>query len=247
MHIAILTDVHANLEALSACLAHAESLGARQFAFLGDHVGYGADPAAVVDTIRERIGRGAIAVAGNQDRAVAASERKPLGEDARRVVEWTRGQLGADQIAFLRNLPLTEERDGRLYTHANAWAPEGWEYVTGPIEAGRSIRATACRITFCGHVHEPTLYHMTAAGRVLAFSPVPGTGIPLGSSRRWLAIPGSAGQPRDGNPAACYALFDDDREVLTYFRVPYDHETAAAKVRAAGLPESLGTRLRIGT
>jgi diadenosine tetraphosphatase ApaH/serine/threonine PP2A family protein phosphatase len=247
MHIAILTDVHANLEALSACLAHAESLGARQFAFLGDHVGYGADPAAVVDTIRERIGRGAIAVAGNHDRAVAASERKPLGEDARRVVEWTRGQLGADQIAFLRNLPLTEERDGRLYTHANAWAPEGWEYVTGPIEAGRSIRATACRITFCGHVHEPTLYHMTAAGRVLAFSPVPGTGIPLGSSRRWLAIPGSAGQPRDGNPAACYALFDDDREVLTYFRVPYDHETAAAKVRAAGLPESLGTRLRIGT
>jgi diadenosine tetraphosphatase ApaH/serine/threonine PP2A family protein phosphatase len=246
MHIAILTDVHANLEALTACLAHAEHQGARQFAFLGDHVGYGADPAAVVDTIRERIEGGAIAVAGNHDLAVAGSVRMPMQEDARRVVVWTRGRLRPDQTELLRLLPLTQERDGRLYVHANAWAPAQWEYVTGPVEAGRSIRATSCRITFCGHVHEPTLYHMTTAGRVLAFSPVPGTGIPLGSSRRWLAIPGSSGQPRDGNPAACYALFDDTREVLTYFRVPYDHEAAARKVRAAGLPESLGLRLRIG-
>ncbi len=167
-----------------------------------------------------------------------------MQDDARGVVEWTRRELGAAQIEFLKGLPLTEERDGRLYAHANAWAPSGWEYVTGPVEAARSIRATPCRITFCGHVHEPILYHMTAAGRVLAFQPVPGTGIPLGPSRRWLAIPGSAGQPRDGNPAACYALLDDARDVLTYFRVPYDHETAARKVRAAGLPESLGLRLR---
>ncbi len=93
----------------------------------------------------------------------------------------------------------------------------------------------------------PTLYHMTAGGRVLGFRPVPGTGIPLGPRRRWLAIPGSAGQPRDGNPAASYALFDAARDVLTYFRVPYDHETAARKVHAAGLPASLGLRLKVGS
>jgi diadenosine tetraphosphatase ApaH/serine/threonine PP2A family protein phosphatase len=139
------------------------------------------------------------------------------------------------------------EESGRLYVHANAWAPDGWEYVTSPFDAGRSMRATRCRLTFCGHVHTPALYHAAFDGRASAFVPVPGTGIPLGPQRRWLAIPGSVGQSRDGNPAAAYALFDDAAGVLTFHRVPYDEQVPLRKIRDAGLPLSYNARVEAGT
>jgi diadenosine tetraphosphatase ApaH/serine/threonine PP2A family protein phosphatase len=88
---------------------------------------------------------------------------------------------------------------------------------------------------------------MGARGHPLAFDPVSGTPIPTGKHRQWLAIVGSAGQPRDRNTAACYALADLARERVTFFRVPYDYETAAQKIRAAGLPERLARRLERGT
>ena len=246
MRTAVLTDVHANLEALSACLSHAERNGAERFIFLGDHVGYGADPGLVVDMIRERVARGGLAVLGNHDLAVIQTPGEGMHAAARTAIQWTRERLTADQLQFLAALPLTVREDGHFYVHANASAPGQWEYVTGVYDAGKSIRATDCRITFCGHVHTPALYHMTADGRVFAFTPVPATSIRLGLRRRWLAIPGSTGQPRDGNPASCYALFDDDAHALTYFRVPYDHVTAARKIREAGLPEFFGVRLQVG-
>lgn len=246
MRIALLSDVHANREALAACLEHAERRGAERYVFLGDLVGYGADPGPVVDTIRSLVGRGGLAVLGNHDLAVTREPGRQMTPDAERVVEWTRSQLDAAQREFLAGLPLQVEENGRLYVHANAWAPAHWEYITEAFDAGRSIRATSCRLTFCGHTHEPSLYHMTAQGRASGFRPVPGTAIPLGQRRRWLAIPGSVGQPRDRNPAACYAIFDDSPGAMTFFRVPYDFESAALKIRQAGLPEFFGARLVVG-
>jgi diadenosine tetraphosphatase ApaH/serine/threonine PP2A family protein phosphatase len=172
--------------------------------------------------------------------------------EAQHVIEWTRAHMSAAQLAFLTALPLTQEDGHCLFVHANAWAPEEWDYVDGALEAGRSLRATQCRYTFCGHMHEPMLYHMathirtTQMGMVGEFVPVPDSPIPLMPQRRWLVIPGSVGQPRDGNPAACYAMFDDETLELVYHRVPYDHETAAAKIRAAGLPDELAARLAEG-
>jgi diadenosine tetraphosphatase ApaH/serine/threonine PP2A family protein phosphatase len=246
MRIAILSDIHANREALAACLEHARRSNPDRYVFLGDLVGYGADPGWVVDTVMSLVERGGVAVLGNHDLAVTMGPAPLMHSDAQRAIEWTRGQLSEAQLEFLASLPLTAEEEGRLYVHANAWAPQDWEYITGVFDAERSLRATSSRLTFCGHVHEPTLYHMTAIGRVFGFIPVAGIGIPLSSPRRWLAIPGSAGQPRDGNPAAGYALFDDATNVLTYFRVPYDVETAARKIHEAGLPLSLGLRLQVG-
>jgi diadenosine tetraphosphatase ApaH/serine/threonine PP2A family protein phosphatase len=101
-------------------------------------------------------------------------------------------------------------------------------------------------MTFCGHVHVPELYFAAATGQVAAFTPVPGTAIPLLKQRRWLAVIGAVGQPRDRVPAACYGLFDEATNSLTYMRVPYDVAGAAAKVRAAGLPEILAIRLEQG-
>jgi len=246
VRIAILTDLHANREAVSACLAHAEDRGAVQYAFLGDLVGYGADPAWVLDTVMEYVSRGAWVVQGNHDVAVVAETRKHMNPDARQVVEWTRAQLSEQHLAFLRGLPLTREHGDILFVHASAAQPEQWEYITGTIEAVKSMHATKKRITFCGHVHEPALYNLTPTGKIMVFTPAPETGIPLSTQRRWLAIPGAAGQPRDGNPAACYALFDDASNELTYFRVPYDYHAAADKILSAGLPQKIGKRLEQG-
>jgi diadenosine tetraphosphatase ApaH/serine/threonine PP2A family protein phosphatase len=242
MRIAFLADVHANMEALAACLEHADRAGAQRCVFLGDLVGYGADPGPVLDTVMALIARGGVAVLGNHDQAVLWGSDQ-MNAEARTVVDWTRSRLSAAQLSFLGSLPYGIEEQGRLYVHANAWAPERWEYVTSSFDAGRSLRATRATATYCGHMHTPALYHMAADGRVAAFTPVPGTGIPLGPQRRWLAIPGSVGQSRDGNPAACYALFDDATGELTYYRVPYDDQPPLEKIRAAGLPVSYNARI----
>jgi diadenosine tetraphosphatase ApaH/serine/threonine PP2A family protein phosphatase len=142
-------------------------------------------------------------------------------------------------------LPLAVENDDRLFVHASAAAPASWDYVTDPAAARRSFAATRCRLTLCGHVHVPELYHLSATGKLGAFTPAPGVAIPLTAQRRWLAVVGSVGQPRDGVPAAAYALIDDDG-ALTFMRVPYDAKSAAAKVRAAGLPAVLALRLLDG-
>ena len=242
MRTALLADIHANQEALSACLAHAQASGAERFVFLGDYVGYGADPGWAVDTVMAQVNAGALAVLGNHDAAVLDGA-VDLNEVARAAIAWTRDRLTEPQRNFLRTLPLTAQDDDRLYVHASAWSPASWDYVTDQTAARRSFSATPSRVTICGHVHVPQLYHLSATGKLGEFSPQPGTAIPLVPQRRWLAVNGSVGQPRDGVAAAAYTLLDDGRDTLTYVRVPYDVTSAAAKVEAAGLPAVLGHRL----
>jgi diadenosine tetraphosphatase ApaH/serine/threonine PP2A family protein phosphatase len=247
MRTALFADIHANREALEACLSHAELYDVYQYAFLGDLIGYGADPGWVLDIISYHHEHGAIVVLGNHDEAVSLKKPdKTMNSDAQYAVDWTRSHITTAQTQFLEQLPLTVEQSDSLYVHANAWNPSDWEYVISAAEAKQSLAATPCRLTFCGHLHDPALYNQGAAGRVAPFTPVPGVDIPLGSQRRWLVVLGSVGQPRDRNPAACYALFDSVRNTLTYFRVPFDIESAAGKIRAAGLPDWLGTRLAMG-
>jgi len=246
VRIALLADVHANLEALAACLAHAEAQGAEAHVFLGDLVGYGPDPASVLDRIAELAARGAVVVRGNHD-AASLMDDETLTPSAARAVAWTREQLQPRHRAFLEALPLTAERDGAFYVHASAAEPAAWTYVSDPARAAESLRAAGgASWVFSGHVHEQALYFARGTERPVPFRPVPGTAIPVEPRRRWLAIVGSAGQPRDGNTAACYALFDRGRTTLTFHRVPYDWSAAAAKVRRAGLPARLAHRLEYG-
>lgn len=246
MKLALITDLHANRESVGAVMAHAATQGIDRYAFLGDFVGYGADPGWVVDLVREHVARGAIVVMGNHDAAVVQGPLPTMIPEARQVVEWTRERLDAEQLAFLAALPMQVTDADRLFVHANAFAPADWAYVLGRMEAVRSLQATNARFTFCGHVHDPKLFHLTGTGKIGDFVPSDGMPIPLSDQRRWLVIPGSAGQPRDGNPAACYATFDTASSTLTYFRVPYDTEAAGAKIRAAGLPQRLARRLEHG-
>jgi diadenosine tetraphosphatase ApaH/serine/threonine PP2A family protein phosphatase len=246
VRVALLADVHANLEALTACLAHARGQGVDAHAFVGDLVGYGADPAAVLDIVADHAARGAVVVRGNHDEAVLLM-KGDLSASAAKAVLWTRGRLAAPHLAFLRALPLTVRRGEVLYVHASADAPADWTYVTDPVRADRSLRAAeGASHVFSGHVHEPALYFSGGTQRPRGFRPVPGVAIPLPPRYHWLAIVGSAGQPRDGNTEACYAIFDAEKATLTFHRVAYDWTTAAAKVRAAGLPESLAHRLERG-
>ena len=245
MRTALLADIHGNREALEACLQHARARGAERYAFLGDLVGYGASPAEVVEVVRAHAARGAPVVAGNHDAAVA---QVPPGmePEAREAIAWTRAALDEGQRAFLAGLPLLLREGDATLVHATADAPARWRYAESLAAVRDSMAAAGTPYTFCGHSHDPMLYVWTPSGRVTQFRPTSGSVVPVPSHRRWLAVVGSAGQPRDHDPAAAYALFDAAREELTFFRVPYDVAAAAARIRASGLPAWLADRLERG-
>jgi diadenosine tetraphosphatase ApaH/serine/threonine PP2A family protein phosphatase len=246
MRIAFLSDIHANREALDACLAHAARQKADRLVFLGDLVGYGADPAYVVDTVRRLVGEGAVAVLGNHDEAAMLASTEGMNDYARVALEWTCRALDEEARRFIGDLPMSIEEGDRLYVHSEASSPAAWSYITDVSSAERSMRATPHRLVFCGHVHRPQLYHMSATKPPVYFLPQSGVAIPLVGNRKWLAVQGAVGQPRDQNPAAAYTVLDTDRNEIAFHRVPYDIEKAAGKIHAARLPQILAARLFIG-
>lgn len=244
MILALLSDIHANLHALEACLKHARESGATRFAFLGDYVGYGADPAGVVAILMRYAEGGAVLVKGNHDDAVAASAAY-MNDAVRESIALARAQLSFEHKAFLAALPLTAREPQLFFVHASAAAPSRWSYVDSPVAALKSLRAAESAYTFGGHVHDQLLF-AEVDSRAAQHRPLPAHPIGVGAHRRWLCLVGSVGQPRDGRPAAAYALFDDVARRITFFRVPYDHQAAAAKIRQAGLSEALAHRVEKG-
>lgn len=245
MLIALFADIHSNRQAFEACLADAQRQGAEHNVLLGDYVGYGADPDWVVTTVMEMVGAGAVAVMGNHDCAVG-NTKVQLNVEAQAAMEWTRGELGLAQRQFLANLPMKEEQHSRLYVHSEASRPENWTYVTDATVASRSMQSTFAHVTFCGHIHRPGLYSLSVTGKMTSFVPTSGVPVQLLPGRQWQVVLGSVGQPRDGNPAAAYALFNSDSREITYCRVPYDVKEAATRIRKNGLPISLAERLSVG-
>ena len=251
MKIALLSDIHANRQALAACIAHARAQGAGQFALLGDLVGYGGEPAAVLDQAMALARDGALCVLGNHDALALSPPSKPANR-GELGAQWTHDRLGQAHHAFLRALPLTARLGASaLLVHASADAPAQWRYVEDAGAAERSMDAArtldpAIRYVFSGHVHEQVLYFLTPTAKLMRFAPEPGVPVPVPPHRQWLAIVGSVGQPRDGDARAMYALYDDAAAQITFHRVPYDHLAAAAAIRAAGLPDFYADRLEAG-
>jgi diadenosine tetraphosphatase ApaH/serine/threonine PP2A family protein phosphatase len=243
--LALFSDIHANRQAFSACLDFANAHGAERIICLGDYVGYGADPEWTVDMVMALVDKGALAVRGNHDNAVAGSS-ETMNAEAQAAIEWTRGQLSTVQRRFLAELPLACEEGDRLYVHSEASNPAKWRYVLSTADAGRSLMSTEAHITFCGHVHKPALYSISVTGKMTSFVPISGVTVQLLSGRRWLSVLGAVGQPRDGDPAASFAMFDTISREITWCRVPYDVEEAARRIRENGLPLWLAERLSFG-
>ncbi|MBR1124470.1 metallophosphoesterase family protein [Bradyrhizobium lablabi] len=245
MRLAIFADIHANREAFTACLDAARAQGAERMICLGDVVGYGADPEWAVDTVMSLVEAGALIVRGNHDNAISTSAES-MNPVAQAAIEWTRGRLGEAQRRFLAELPFTRSEGDHLYVHSEASDPPRWRYVHDAFSAGRSMQAADAQITFCGHIHQPALYSMSATEKITSFVPVTGVPVQLLRGRRWLAVLGSVGQPRDGNPAAAFAMYETEKREITYLRVAYDIATAARKIRDNGLPPFLADRLSVG-
>ena len=245
--IGLFADLHSNLEAFDACMEQAEELGVTRMVFLGDLVGYNADPCALVDRIGEMVANNrAIAVLGNHDQAVFEDHRDQMNASANAAIEWTKGQLNSTQAQFLKDLPLIVKEGDMCFVHASAHNPADWNYITDSMSAWRCAQSAEKPYTFVGHAHEQSLFYQSAVGKLIRFAPHPGDGVPVMHHRQWVGVVGSAGQPRDGNPEACFAVFEPELELLTFHRTPYDHFTAADKVRRAGLPEELANRLITG-
>jgi diadenosine tetraphosphatase ApaH/serine/threonine PP2A family protein phosphatase len=243
--LGIFTDIHANRQAFQACLDAARARGVERTICLGDVVGYGGDPEWAVDMVMGLVENGAIALRGNHDQAIGTASES-MNAEAQAAIDWTRTRLSPAQRHFLADLPLIREEEDRLYVHSEASAPARWRYVQSAADAARSMIATKAQITFCGHIHQPQLYSMSVTAKMTSFVPTSNMPVPLMKGRQWLAVAGSVGQPRDGDPAASFVTFDTKRREITYRRVPYDVEAAAKRIRDNGLPTWLADRLLVG-
>lgn len=248
MKCALLSDIHANAQALQACLAHARAQGAERFAVLGDVVGYGAHPSEVVDQVMQLATQGAVVIRGNHDAMAVQPDRTDPSLGASTAL-WTHQQLSPRQRDFLATLPLQVQEHQTLFVHASAEQPARWRYVDRPALAQTCLDAAgalqADRV-FVGHVHHQSVYYRGAGQQLMSFKPTPGASMPMPTHRQWVVTVGSVGQPRDGDPRAMYALLDDAAQRLTFHRVPYAHAEAAAAIRQAGLPEYFAQRLENG-
>jgi len=244
VRVAIFSDVHSNLEALERCCTHAAEQGVERYVCLGDLIGYGADPGPTLERLMAL--PGLIAIRGNHDETLFRDPGDGAPAAVRHALAWTRSQLSAAQLEFLSGLPYAVQRGDVTYVHASADNPQDWEYVRVVEQAERCIHAARTALTFIGHTHEPYVFYETAGGQLRELAPRSGRPIPLSPRSRYLVNVGSLGQPRDGNAATCYVVHDEDRAELTFFRLSYDFQRTAEKIRAAGLASQYAERLAVG-
>jgi predicted phosphodiesterase len=242
MKVAVISDIHANLQAFEAVLQDVADSEAAELWCLGDVVGYGADPDACVELARRHA---AVCLAGNHDLAVTGeAPLKDFSRGASLAAQWTQGVIRPESLAFLKGLePKAREGKVGLY-HASPRDPV-WEYVLSALLAELCLDAMPERVGLIGHSHV-ALAFVRNDGELATGEPQrEGTRLDI-SSGEWLLNPGSVGQPRDGDPRAAWLLLDLDDWSASYRRTPYDIAGAANAIRATRLPASLAERLEYG-
>ena len=245
MRIGILGDIHGNLEALTAVVAAMRQEGIDEWVQVGDIVGYGPEPAACIDLVREL---GCTVCMGNHDAAVLGLlDTAYFNNFARAAIQWTRGQLRPADLDYLRSLQLVVHRDLYTVVHGTLHMPEQFGYVISPVEARDSLLLQQTFLCFVGHSHVPAIYLMrNPQQRSLDVVYQSEAEIPVDGYMRVLMNVGSVGQPRDEDSRAAYAVYDTETKVAAIRRVKYDIAGVQAKIRKAGLPEMLANRLAIG-
>jgi diadenosine tetraphosphatase ApaH/serine/threonine PP2A family protein phosphatase len=261
MKVAIISDIHSNLEALSSVIDDILREEISSIINVGDTVGYGAEPDKCLDILmafcgieialppdipkeaEKLIGKCSKRVAGNHDWGVLNKlPRDWFNEMAAKALSWTESRLSQRHISFLESLPLVERFDETLIVHSSPIRPEEFNYITSPDNAYHSLRSTDERIVIVGHSHIPGIF-------ILRDNEIYGGWeyeYVLKDGERLLINAGSVGQPRDSDPRASYAIYDTDKKSIKILRVEYDIDTAANKIRNAGIPVRYADRLKWG-
>jgi predicted phosphodiesterase len=246
MKYLILSDVHANKEAMAAVLAHVKRKPWEKVVFLGDLVGYGANPNQAVDQMRA-IKRPFIGIRGNHDKVCAGIESGEMfNRIALEAAMWTRRKLTASNLKWLKELPRGPMVVDDAFAISHGTPIDEDAYIFGEIEALNVFRQTDFDICFFGHSHFPVIFALSPDAITTVLTVAPAFRFKLEKGARYLINPGSVGQPRDGNPLASFAIFDPEARVVTIHRVPYQLESAQRKILDAGLPRPLADRLSIG-
>lgn len=240
MRYAVLSDVHSNLEAVEVVLGDVEQKKIKDIAFLGDAVGYGPNPNECIDLLAERC---KILLAGNHDWGVLGlTDISYFNEYARYAIEWTKSVLTEKNTKIIKSLPIKKESkdDNILFVHATPKDPEEWHYLLTLWDAEINFNYFDNNFCFLGHSHQPFIIERLPSGELVTHKEE--TRIKKGD--RYIINAGSVGQPRDGDPRACYAIIDD--EMVRIVRIPYNIEKVQKKMKKVLLPSPLIERLSEG-
>ncbi|MGH2567154.1 MAG: metallophosphoesterase family protein [Bacteroidota bacterium] len=232
MRLAIISDIHANLEALTKTFELIDKRKVDQILCLGDIVGYGADPGECLRLVRDRC---QIVIIGNHDlAAVDVTAAEEFNATARIAAQWTNGILPEEEKQSLKSLPYTAVLDDLFFVHGSPYEPEEFHYILSTRDAVDAMDFFEQKMCFIGHSHVPGIF--TKTGRASS----------VDSEGRYLINVGSVGQPRDGNPKLSFGILNTEEWTYENIRAVYDIERAARKIIAAGLPPVLGERLMVG-
>ncbi len=239
MRFAILSDIHANLEALEAVLADARERRCTHFVCLGDVVGYNASPAECIERVREL---NCTVVKGNHDEeATLSTSSERFNELAEHAIQWTRDNLADQDKQWLRNLPLQKRVHDFTIVHATLDTPGQWGYVFSNLDAVASFTYQRTAVCFFGHTHVPTVFVRDQGVRQEKAEHMR-----IEPAKKYFINAGSIGQPRDGNWRAAYCIYDIENNLVELVRVKYDVAAAQKKISKAGLPQLLAERLAMG-
>jgi len=232
MKIAILSDVHGNLEALNEVFSYLDSHQVGAVYCLGDTIGYGANPNECCELLRLR---GAVSILGNHDNALwddtLLSQFSPLASSA---MKWTRSVIRESERHYLLSLPLIVTSGDSTFVHASLEDPPGFPYLQDEADARVTLRLSPTSLCWIGHTHIPVIYSEE------------GHAARLVEGGRYIVNVGSVGQPRDADPRVSFGIFDTARFHYDHIRLPYEARTACQKIIDAGLPPRLGERLLAG-
>ncbi|MFH1702960.1 MAG: metallophosphoesterase [Nitrospirota bacterium] len=240
MRYAILSDVHSNLEALEAVLRNVDKRKVKDVLFLGDAVGYGPNPNECIELL---IARCKILLAGNHDWGVLGlTDINYFNEYARAAIEWTKQVITEGNRKTLRPLPVKKgiNKEDMILVHSTPKEPEEWHYLLTLWDAEINFHYFDNKFCFLGHSHYPFVIEKLLSGELVAYKEA----AVMGKTERYIMNVGSVGQPRDGDPRACYAIVNDER--MEIIRVPYDIGSVQKKMIKEGLPLFLSERLSKG-
>ena len=239
MRYAIISDIHANYDALTSVITDIDGSQIDKIVCLGDVVGYGAQPRECIALLRER---GVLTIAGNHDYAcIGKTNINYFNAYAKEATLWTRKVCTDEDKEWLKSLSLVEYLEDFTMVHGTLYAPELFDYILTTYDAYLSLQLLETGVCFLGHSHVPINFVWEEK-----ITHNYDRELPVRPEVKMLVNVGSVGQPRDDNPKACYAIYDSEAKKIEIRRLDYDIESAARKIREAGLPAALGERLKVG-